>query len=124
MVIAIEQTPAVAHKMSAQEDCFLDIMETLSTSLKHLLLPGSCCNSLGSCHISPSSCGRSLGCGGRVGGSSSGVLGSSGIMVEVGKTQAKASRKGKEKPVEKPVDESETDLEGGSNSDASGEEVA
>ena len=58
------------------------------------------------------------------GGSSSGVPGSSGIMVEVGKMQAKASRKGKEKAVEKLVDESKTGSEGGSNSDASGEEVA
>ena len=54
------------------------------------------------------------------GGSSSGGLGSSGIMVEVGKMQAKALRKGKEKL----VDESETGSEGGSNSDANGEDVA
>src|SRR5260370_41980908 len=113
MVIASEQTATVAHEMSAQEDHFLDVMETLSTSLKHLLLPGSHCNSLGSHHIyiSPSLHGRSLGCGGQSGRSMSGGSGSFISGAKVGKAKEKAMRKEKGKGKEKAVEESESGLE-------------
>ena len=85
--------------MSAQEDHFLGVMETLSTSLKCLSLLGSHC-------VSPSLCGRSLGCGGWSGGSTTGGAGSSIGQAKVGKARVKGMGKGKEKAVEELEEES------------------
>ena len=75
--------------MSAWEEWFLDVMENLSLSLKQLSLPGSWCNSPGSCCVLPSLHGRLLVQGGQTSGAAARGPGPSS-----GKGQVKVMKKG------------------------------
>ncbi len=111
LVVAMEETVAMACEMSAWEEWFLDMMDNLSEAPGWLSLLGSWHDSPGSCCISPSSHGRSLGHGGSTTG---GPGPSSSKVLAQGQEDGARKGKGKVKMVEELEEESGAEEEDGS----------